>query len=849
MSLKPGTRLGPYEILAPIGAGGMGEVWKARDTRLDRTVAIKKSAAQFSERFEREAHAVAALNHPHICTLYDVGPDYLVMEYIEGAPLKGPLPLEEALRLAVQIADALGAAHRKGIVHRDLKPGNILVTKAGVKLLDFGLAKTQPVSAPGEVGQTLTTPLTGEGAIVGTPQYMAPEQVEGKPVDARTDIFAFGSVLYEMVTGRRAFLGKTPASMIAAILAAEPPPLTSLQPLAPPALERVVKTCLAKDPEERWQSARDLKLALLSVSEVGLPSSAKRNWIGWLLAGVFFLATVLVTALALLRQPPSAQPVRFPILPPEKVTVRAPQGPVVSPDGERLVFAGTRADGQTMLWVRALNSVHVQSIPGTEGALFPFWSPDSRSIAFSATGRLKRVEPAGGMPQTLCAAGSGAAGSWNREGVILFGGSGLPIQRVSVGGGEPQPVTMLDTAHGENSHYCPYFLPDQRRFLYFASNYVLRVGSLDGRVQATLPVKASPFAYAPPGYLLYPSDGSILARRFDLGRLQLTGEPVLVAEQVAQILGYPWFPFSVSENGVLAWLTSTSGNLAQLTWFDATGRRLETVGEPADYSNPALSPDEKKLAVGIREPVTGTRDIWIFDLARGSRTRFTFDTADDMNPTWSPDGSLIAWSSNRKGARDLYVKSASGTGEDQLLVESGADKSAEHWSADGRFLFYNQASAALHALPMTTGSERKPLALLSGKFGTTQARLSPNGKFLAYRSNESGRAEIYVQSFPPAGGKWQVSTSGGTDPWWSQDGKQLFYLSGERLTAVPVKTEGAQFEAGLPRFLFEVRLPAILRNRYVVSANGQRFLVNALVDQPQQGPMTVLVNWPAALKR
>jgi len=855
MSLTPGARLGPYEILARIGAGGMGEVWKARDTRLDRMVAIKKSAAQFSERFEREAHAVAALNHPHICTLYDVGPDYLVMEYIEGKPLQGPLPLEEALRLARQIADALDAAHRQGIVHRDLKPGNILVTKSGIKLLDFGLAKTQPVAAPGEAAQTLTTPLTGQGAILGTPQYMAPEQVEGKPADARTDIFAFGCVLYEMITGRRAFQGKSPASVIAAILAAEPPPLTSLEPQAPPALERVVKTCLAKDPEERWQSAREVKHALEWVSEAVLAPAVPKKMLartGWILAAVFLLATLLTAVLALRREPPPARPVRFTFLPPEKATVQPPDGPVVSPDGERLAFVAADADGRRMLWVRALNSAHLQLVPGTEGAALPFWSPDSRSIGFATAGHLKRVDLAGGLPQTLCAAGALAWGSWNREGVIVFGGTGHPIQRVPAQGGEPRPVTRLDAAPGGNSHLGPYFLPDQRRFLYWA-NRTLRVGSLDGGLQATLPVETAPYPYAPPGYLLFPRDGNILAQRFDPGRLQLTGEPVLLAEQVAEWGASGYFPFSVSENGVLAWLTGAAANLTELVWFDAAGRRLETVGEPADHSNPALSPDEKRLAVGIRDPATRKRDIWVFDLARGFRMRFTFDPADDFNPTWSPDGSQIAWSSDRKGVRNLYVKPSSGAGEDQLLLESGADKSAYHWSADGRFLFFSQVDpktgSDIYALPMTPGTERKPLPVIRGQFIQDMARLSPDGKFLAYRSNESGRNELYVQSFPPVGGKWQVSTSGGVEPWWRQDGRELFYLSGGKLMAVPVKTEGAQFEAGLPRVLFEVRLPALLRNRYVVSSGGQRFLVNALVEQAQQGRITVLVNWPAALQR
>ncbi|MFB3828508.1 MAG: protein kinase [Bryobacteraceae bacterium] len=839
-------KLGPYELLAPIGAGGMGEVWKARDSRLDRTVAVKQCAERFSERFEREARAAAALNHPHICSLYDVGPDYLVMEYIEGAPLQGPVPVEEALRLALQIADALDAAHRKGIVHRDLKPANILVTRDGVKLLDFGLAKME-AAAPPAAEEFATKALTGEGAILGTPQYMAPEQVEGKPADARTDIFAFGCVLYELLTGRRAFEGKSPASVIAAIMAAEPPALAQVRP---PGLEQVLRTCLAKEPDDRWQSARDLKHALsaVSVQAEAVPRAPRRA--PWLVAAAAVAAAIAVAALFLLRpSPPPASPVRFAVTPPGKLTVLG-GGPAISPDGEQVVFAVTAADNRRMLWMRTLGSPELRALPGTEYGIRPFWSPDSRSIAFHAQGELKRLDLATGAVRAVCASAPISGGSWSGN-VILFSSQSAPIQAVPAVGGAPRPVT-----DPREFHVLPQFLPGQRRFLCVAPNGV-RIASLDGGPEIPLPVRNGPAVYTPQGYLLFPGDATILAQRFDPRRGRLEGEAVPLADAVFRAAFLPtgaWFPFSVSGSGALAFILGARLGNSRLEWVDEAGKPLGELGEPADYSNPALSTDGRQLAVGIRNPATKTRDIWIFDVARGTRRRFTSDPADDFNPVWSPDGARIAFSSDRKGVRDLYIKDLAG-GQEQVLYESPSRKSAEHWSPDGKYLIFNeypkaQADQRLCALPVGDGAERRPLPLTREPYASAEGAVSPDGRYLAYRCSDSGAVEVCVQTFPAADVRSQVSTSGGTDPHWSADGKQVYYLAGsQRLMVAAVSLRGGRFEVSTPRELFEVAVPGEGRNRFLVDSPRRRFLVNTLTRQGDQGAVSVLVNWPTMLKR
>ncbi len=883
MPLALGTRLGPYQILSAIGAGGMGEVYKATDTRLDRAVAVKvlpehvAAQPEARQRFEREARAVSSLNHPHICILHDIGrqdaTDYLVMEFLEGETLgarlaTGPLPPDQLLRYAVEVADALGAAHRQGVYHRDLKPGNVMLTKAGSKLLDFGLAKLRgPQAASSSLSQLPTEAaagLTAKGTILGTFQYMAPEQLEGKEADARSDIFAFGAVLYEMATGRKAFEGRSQASLITAIMSSEPPAISTLAPLTPPALERIVTKCLAKDPDERWQSAQDLAAELKWIAEapasapVAAPPVAQPQrpwaWIGLAAAGL--LAAAALAVVHFREALPQARPVRFQIPPPERMSFRSWDMPVVSPDGERVVFSGATAARGDGLWLRSLDSLEARPIPGAEGGFFPFWSPDSRQIGFFTNIHLKKVDLAGGPAQTLCEAAAGWGGTWNRDGLIVFTPrSGVPLHRVSASGGEAKSLTQLDQSRGDVTHRFPSFLPDGRHFLYLvfssqAQNAGVYLGSLDSKETRRLVAADGQAVYAPAasgmGYLVFPRGPALMAQPFDAKRLAAAGDPFPVVERVALGGTSAGAAFSASETGVLAYRTGGEDR-SQLVWFDRAGKRLEALGEPADYSNPALSPDEKKVAVGIRNPQTRTRDLWVLDLARRTGSRLTFDAAEDLNPVFSPDGSRIAFSSSRKGRRDLYQKLASGTGDEELLLESGEDKNVEDWTRDGRFMVFNRNSQDVWALPLT--GDRKAAPLLQGPFSEVEGQVSPDGRWIAYSSNESARREVYVQSFPPAGGKWQVSTAGGEEPRWRRDGKELFYVAGSKIMAVELKTNGPTFEAGIPKELFEVRIGPPLRNRILVTGDGKRFLVNTPVEETLALPMTVVLNWTAGARR
>ncbi|MDO8795816.1 MAG: protein kinase [Vicinamibacterales bacterium] len=920
MTLQSGTRFGPYEILSALGAGGMGEVYKARDTRLDRTVAIKvlpealAADPQFRERFDREARAISQLEHPHICALYDVGEQagtaYLVMQYLEGETLAdrlatGALPLDQALKTAIQIASALDKAHRAGIVHRDLKPGNLMLTKAGAKLLDFGLAKSSaPVAAGAGLSMLPTTPanLTMQGTILGTFQYMAPEQLEGQDADARTDIFAFGCVLFEMLTGKKAFEGKSQASLIGAIMHATPPPIAAMQPLAPAALDRIVRTCLAKEPDERWQSAgdllRELKWAADAAPEPSkaVPVVAHRNGrelVAWSVAAVSILAA-LAGGVVAYRQRIATDTLayRTTILPPDEATFSGSEATAgadrfaLSPDGRRLTFVARGADQRTELWVRPLDALTAQPRAGTDGASSPFWSPDSRFIAFYAQGKLKKIDAAGGPPLTLTDAvtsgGGSSGGTWNRDDVILFSpraGSGL--FRVSASGGMPSPVTMLDTASGERGHLYPFFLPDGRQFLYLSRGTPtsptavggVYVGALDSEERTQIFKGGANTTYAR-GHLLFLRDATLMAQSFDVGRLKLTGDPVPLAERVdlGGLTG-AFGAFAVSETGLLAYQTRGGDLRSQLTWFDRTGKQPTTVGEPTDQMNLELSPDGTRLAVSVLDPAANARDIWIHDFARENlRTRFTFDPSDEMDAIWSPDGSRLIFTSARKGTQDLYQKASTGAGaEDVLLADSVNNKYPSSWSSDGKFVLYHignansQTGNDLWVLPLF--GDRKPTPVLQVPFNQISGRFSPDGRWIAYTSNESGRVEVYVMPFAGAtsgaarstensGGKWQVSSTGGTVPRWRRDGKELFYLSADnKLMAATVNGQGSAFEVGAVHALFEVhrRLAGYLGygagSNYDVSPDGQRFLVNAAVSGQTTAPITLIVNWTAALKK
>ncbi len=902
MALQPGKRLGPYEIVGAIGAGGMGEVYRARDTRLERDVAIKvlpqhlASNPQLKQRFEREARTVSSLNHPHICALYDVGheagTDYLVMEYLEGETLarrleKGALPTEQILLYGIEVADALDKAHRRGVVHRDLKPGNIMLTpQSGAKVLDFGLAKSAPAlgSAVAFSGTpTQSSPLTAEGAIVGTFQYMSPEQLEGKEADARSYIFSFGAVLYEMTTAKMAFPGKSQYSVASAILEKDPEPITALQPMTPPALERLVKRCLAKDPEDRWQTARDLAVELKWISEAGsqaghapygamagvpAPIVSRRKVREKVLWGVAAVSLVLAAALSyayIRRMSAPVRPIRSLILPPEKVSFAVggyEGGPVLSPDGTRLVFPGRDASGKEALWVRPLDSLTAQRLEGTEDSSYPFWSPDSRTIGFFAGGKLKKIDAAGGPAQTLCDAPGGRGGAWSEREVIVFAPeitSGL--SRVPVAGGTPTEITHLAQSQGGFSHRWPTFLPGGRHFLYWAGNPFatnapntgIFVGALDSSEQKFLVQAESNALYAPPGYLLYLREQTLMAQPFDAGSLKLKGDAFPVGEHVSSPQAFRLGLFTVSPNGLLVYQTG-QGVSAQFLWVDAHGNKVGTVGEAGNQVFPRLSPNGARLAYVTQDPQSKNVDIWIMDLARGVRTRFTFDPAADLSPVWSPDGSRIVFNSARKGRYDLYVKDASGAASEELLYESNGEKTPSDWSRDRRYVAFDvqdpKTKYDIWVLPMS--GDKKPIPFLQTPFNELLGTFSPDGHWLAYESDETGKFEVYVAPFPGPGGKWQVSQGGGVQPTWKRDGSSVFYLTPEgKLVEVAVKEKGSTVEIGVPHQVFQMPLQAggPFGRAYSVAPDGKRFLVNSLPQAPTLEPLTLVANWTAGLRK
>jgi Tol biopolymer transport system component/predicted Ser/Thr protein kinase len=860
MSLSAGTRLGPYEILAPIGKGGMGEVWKARDSRLDRIVAIKVSNEKFSERFEREARAVAALNHPYICTLYDVGPNYLVMEYIEGTQLKGPLSLDKAIEYSGQILDALDAAHRKGITHRDLKPANILVTKQGIKLLDFGLAKRTVRLGEDEP----TKALTDQGQIIGTLQYMSPEQLQGKEADARSDLFAFGCVLYEMLTGNRAFEGASTASVIAAVLEREPAPLN----LAPP-LERVIRTCLAKEPDERIQTARDLKKALLWAVEQqpAMASKPRHRW-PWIAAAVTVLGVLIFLLLWRGRTIAAGDLVSFAIYPPEKnafsvavnTTVNVPQF-ALSPDGRAIMFVAGSQGGRPMLWVRSMEQVTARTLPGTEDALDPFWSSDNRWIGFFAEGKLKKIPAVGGAVQIVAQATTDVrGGTWGPDNTIVFASGTGPLYRVPAAGGPATPASVL--APSEGSQRFPQFLPDGRHFLYIAlrsEQSGVYVGSLDDKSKKLLVGTNTSAVYAPPGYLLFVDGDTLLGQAFDAARLEMSGQPFLIAEHVGHSSAYQ-SGISASGTGTIAYAGTISQN-GRLTWFDRGGKALGSAGPEGDYADFRLSPDEKSLAASLVDPKAGTVDIWMNDLARGSHTRVTSGGLLAAGAIWSPDGTQLVFRALRRGIIEFYQRSAGGGGNEESLLSVETQRAAQiqsvnlvptDWSPDARHIIFSFPAVAsgndLWLLPLT--GDRKPIKFLASPSDEMHGNFSPDGHFVAYSSNESGRFEVYVQTFPLSNRKWQVSTDGGYEPRWRSDGREIYYLSEDRkLMAVSVGP-GPSFD--VPKPLFQTRVPTgVTANRahYVPSRDGQRFLVNTQTSDPSPTPITVVLNWTAAFKK
>jgi Tol biopolymer transport system component len=895
MALSQGTRLGPYQIEAPLGAGGMGEVYRARDTRLDRTVAIKvlpqdgAGRADLRERFDREARAVSNLNHPHICALYDIGQEgeraFIVMEYLEGETVatrleRGPVPLPELLRIAVQIADALDAAHRRGFVHRDLKPANVMLTKTGAKLLDFGLAKSLGSDAAATmltVAPTATSPLTAEGAIVGTFQYMAPEVIEGAQADARTDIFSFGLLLYEMATGRRAFDGKTRASLMAAVLKETPRPMADIAPMTPPVFERLVRIAIEKDPADRWQTMHDVALQLRFIAEggsqAGVPAPvAARRRVGqrvWMGAALALLATTAALGYQVWvsRQPAPVRVLRAHIAPPEQAAFQfAGAGlgrPQVSPDGTRLAFVARRNDGITVLYVRPLDALRPLPLAGTEGALMAFWSPDGRSLGFFSAGKVKKIDAAGGPPLSLADAPAPRGGSWGKEGFIVFAPDQAgPLVKVSVQGGPVTEVTRLDDSIGESTHRWPAFLPDGKHFLYLArvvqrdEHNAIRVGSLDGKENRLILNGELNVEYAS-GYLLYGRDTTLMAQAFDPGRLVFTGDPIPIATDVQTDFAFSQMTFTVSQQGVLVLQTGDSTAGSDLKWYDRLGRSPGTLGDRFPYFGLSMSRDGRQVAVmaiDVRASTAGAPDIWIFDIARGLKSRFTFDPGSDNAPVFTPDGKEIVFSALRKGRKrmNLLRKSIAGSGADRVLYESDRDKFASQVTPDGKsILFYTrgdpQTKTDIWMMPLA-GGEPKPI--IKTEFSEQYAMLSPDQRFMAYESDESGRTEVYVCDFPVPTRRWQISMNGGERPRWRSDGREVVYLATDnRLVSVAVTPSASgDFQVGASTPLFQVQ-PQRPGAIWDMSPDGQRFIVNSSIVDVNSQPLTLVVPWTATIQK
>jgi Tol biopolymer transport system component len=883
MILSPGSRLGPYEILAPLGAGGMGEVYRARDPRLGREVAIKVLPTSFTSdpdrlrRFEQEARAAGMLSHPNLTAVFDVGKSedgapYVVQELLEGETLRsalsgGPLSPKKSVDYALQIAHGLAAAHEKGIVHRDLKPENVFVTGDGrVKILDFGLAKlTEPDEKAGALSGLVTTAAgTQTGVVLGTLVYMSPEQLKGQLADSRSDLFALGAVLYEMLTGRRPFEGATPAETITAILNEDPPEIPGSGARISPALDRVVRHCLEKSPASRFQSARDLAFALESSSTSRVESdpagsagaaigggrdrrSRAPERVAFALAGAVLAgAAVLLLLPGRGRIAPPSQTVRFTIPPPKDATIYGMLA--LSPDGRRIAFVATTADGRDLLFVRPLDALEARAIDGTEGAAFPFWSPDSRNVAFFAQDKLKRVDSAGGPPQTLCDAAAPRGGSWGRGGTIVFSvHDGGEMHRVAEGGGIPAALPGLSGKGLDASFRWPSFLPDGRHFVYFgtADGFAVFLGSLDPEKPTRLVAADAGVVYAAPGYLLYRSGDRLMAHRFDTDRLRLSGEPFPVLEHVWwDLIATGAIAVSVSENGLLA--CQTGGPvISRLLWYDRSGHELGALGPDGAYWEPTFSPDDRWLVASRMDPEKLHGDLWMFDLEHGGLSRITSEDSVPATVLWSPDGRRIAYSGFVTGG--VFGRDARGAEKEKVLFREPSFTPLDDWSRDGRLLFYQvwdlrKFHADVWVRDLQTGTSRP---VLQAAFTQQGSCLSPDGRWLAYESEETGAYEVFVRSFPGDGERRQISKGGGQQPRWRGDGKELFYVSPDRkIVSVEIRP-GPSLETGEPRPLFQTRIrPQIeARNHYDATSDGQRFIVNSRRLEEASLPITVVVNW------
>jgi Tol biopolymer transport system component len=887
--LSPGTQIGSYQVVALLGAGGMGEVYRARDTRLNREVALKVLPEAFSRdfermaRFEREAKLLASLNHPNIAAIYGLeesGPiRALVMELVEGSTLaerirSGPIPPDEALPIARQVADAVGYAHDKSVIHRDLKPANIKVTAEGaVKVLDFGLAKAMSEElSEADMGNspTLSMAATRQGVILGTAAYMAPEQVKGKSVDRRADVWAFGVVFYEMLAGRQLFSGDSIAETLASVMK-EAPSFDVLPPATPAPVRNLLRRCLEKDPRRRLMHIGEARILLEDVLSGNVASHAapvaaaprkSREKIAWATTAALVIAALGWAGFAFLRPAPeAARPVRFSIYPPDSWSLSIlPSGTgalpaplAVSPDGLRIAFLAGNSEGRSLLWVRSLDTLAARSLEGTDGATSPFWSPDSRFLGFFADGKLKKIDTSGGPPVTLCDASVPSGGTWSQDGTILFAPTqNSTLQKVSAAGGAPVAVTTL--AEGEVGHWRPFFLPDGRHFIYRVAAGMtggpVYLASLDSPERTLLINSDSSNVLYAQGHLLFLRETTLMAQPFDPQRLALAGDPVPIAEQI-QLIGVGLLGvFSASANGLLVYQTGTGAVGSRLAWYDRAGKQVASVGDVASYGDLELASDSKHASVSL--PMTGARDIWLFDLERGLRTRFTFDSAAELESIWSPDGSHVVFNSTRTGFYDLYQKPATGAGADEILFEDKTNKYPLSWSPDGRWILFRAVSGPtgndLFVLPLT--SDKKPIPFLNTQFNEIFGQFSPDGRWIAYSSNESGRNEVYVASFPGPGGKWQVSTAGGEYPRWRRDGAELFFFSTDyKLMAAAVNARGSDFQVGAVDPLFQARPVIGFRYPYGVSPDGQRFLINTLPERSASPPLTAVLNWTAGLPK
>ena len=898
-----GKTISQYRIVEKLGEGGMGAVYRAHDAKLDRDVALKFLLPELTrdatarERFMHEARAASALSHPNVCAIHDIqeyeNQLFIVMDFVAGQTLRErvrSLGLKQAIDIGIQIAEGLAAAHEKGVVHRDIKPENIMIRKDGIaQIMDFGLAKLRGA----------VTRLTKEGSTVGTAGYMSPEQVQGQDTDHRSDIFSFGVLLYEMLTGLLPFKGVHEAALAYEIVNVDSAPMSSIKPEIPPELDAIVLECLEKDPRERTQSmaqvALDLKKhkrdtsrqrasRITAARQVQKLSGGSRPIEGprplrrpspvWIAASLLlFIAAAIFATLYVTRPSNEAETVRSHVLPPDGLTFATQSTGLggghlaLSPDGSKLAFVAADSLGKNHLMVRAMNALVARALPGTEGATYPFWSPDSRFVGFFQSGKLKKVESAGKLPMTICDAADGRGGSWSQDGVIIFATSIGPMRRVSAAGGAVADVTTLDASRGDTTHRWPHFLPDGKHFLYFSRTTTggivrerdaLFVASMDGTVNKLLMHAKGNVEYAS-GYLIYLREKTLMAQLFDLRTLETSGDALPVAEPVEYDVGYNRAVFSTSRNGMLIYLAGIGGQMSyQLEWFDRTGTSLGKVAEPLSFGWPVLSPDGRKLVFDLVDAQLGNMDIWMYDVVRGIKRRCSFDTSQDQYAIWSPDGSRIIYCSNRQGHFDLYEQSSSGAGTEELFFESPEDKFPLDWSPDGRFVVYATVKGSEDLWIIPVEGERKPFAFLQGSFDFDVPQFSPDGRWMAFVSNESGNWELYACPFvgpeerSPAAqaGKWQVSTNGvliGPSPKWNPNGRELFYISSDsKLMAAEIQSGGPTFDVGAVRQLFDVKAKGQVAFAGV-SGDGRKFLLGIQVVAESVGPLTLVTCWDAEL--